>query len=90
MELDIEYDADKDALNRSKHKLSLALAADFEWDTAQIREDDRYDYPEQRFEATGYIGLRLYVMIYCLRDDLARVISLRPAKPNEYRRYAQT
>jgi len=85
----IEFDPDKDAINRAKHRLSLTLAEGFEWDTALIEEDTRYDYDEQRFRAFGYIGQRLYVMIYCLRDnDITRVISLRPAEPKEYRYYA--
>jgi len=87
--MEIEFDPIKDAINLEKHKLSLALAERFEWDSALIEEDTRYDYDEQRFKALGYIGLRLYVLIYCLRDDdITRVISLRPAEPKEYRYYA--
>jgi len=91
----IEYDAAKDAANLAKHGVSLALAADFEWDTACIEEDRRFEYDEQRFKATGYIGMRLYVLIYCLPDDddddeTTRVISLRPAEPKECRDYAET
>jgi len=87
----IEYDPAKNGLNRRKHGIFLSLAEVFEWDTAQIEEDTRFDYPEQRFEATGYIGQRLYVMIYYLvADDIARIISLRRAEPREYRRYAET
>jgi uncharacterized DUF497 family protein len=44
-------------------------------------------YAEQRLEATGLIGERLHVMIYCLRSDVVRVISLRKANPREVRRY---
>jgi len=87
----IEFDPAKDAANLRKHGVSLALAADFEWDTAHIEEDKRFDYEEQRFKATGYIGMRLYVLIYCLiDDDSTRAISLRPAEPKEYRQYAET
>jgi len=88
----IEFDPVKDAANLRKHGVSLALAVDFEWETARIEEDARFDYEEQRFKATGYIGMRLYVLIYCLLDheDATRVISLRPAEPKEYRHYAET
>jgi len=88
----IEFDPIKDAANLRKHGVSLALAVDFEWETARIEEDTRFDYEEQRFKATGYIGMRLYVLIYCLLDceDVTRVISLRPAEPKEYRHYAET
>jgi len=89
MELDIDYDPDKDVLNQQKHQMSLALAAAFEWDSAQIEEDRRYDYGELRFRATGYIGQRLHVMIFTPRGDIARIISLRRAEKFEERRYAQ-
>jgi len=89
MELDIDYDPDKDALNQQKHKISLALATHFEWDSAQIEEDRRYNYGELRFKATGYIGQRLHVMIFTPRDDIARIISLRRAEKYEERHYAQ-
>lgn len=50
----------------------------------------RQQYAEQRFEAIGYIGLRLHVMVYCLRGDAIRVISLRKANAREVKRYAET
>jgi len=90
MEIDIEYDHSKDAINARKHGVSLALAEVFEWDTAKIEEDRRFDYGERRFQATGYIGMRLYYMIFCRRGDKTRVISLRKANPREMKRYATT
>jgi len=53
-----------------------------------VEADVRFDYPEPRFKATGYIGLRLYVVIFCVRDDAKRIISLRKANPREEKRYA--
>jgi len=88
--VDYEFDPDKDRFNIARHGLSLTEAEYFEWDTAVLWEDTREAYGEQRFQATGYIGDRLCVMIYCLRDDIVRVISLRKAEPKEMRRYAQT
>jgi len=85
----IEFDPTKDAINRGNHKLSLMLAADFEWDTAHIEEDRTLYYDEQRFKATGYIGQRLYVLIFCMRGDTPRAISLRRAEKYEERRYAK-
>jgi uncharacterized DUF497 family protein len=82
-----EFDPAKDEINRDKHGLSLADADGFEWDTAVVREDTRKPYGEQRLEATGLIGDRLHVMIYCLRGDAVRVISLRKANPREVKRY---
>jgi uncharacterized DUF497 family protein len=88
--VDYEFDPAKDDSNLDKHGLSLADAEGFEWETVVVREDTRRQYAEQRFEATGYIGQRLHVMIYCLRSDTVRVISLRKANYREEKRYAET
>jgi len=87
--MQIEYDPAKDASNRRKHGVSLYEAVRFEWDTAHIEEDTRHDYGEQRFKATGYIGQRLYVLIFCMRGNTPRTISLRRAEKYEERRYAK-
>lgn len=88
--MEIGYDPAKNASNIEKHGLTLAEAAGFEWETALVREDTRQQYPEQRFEATGFMGKRLYVMVFCLRGDALRVISLRKANSREVNRYAKT
>ena len=41
----------KDAVNQAKHGLSLALAAELEWETALIWTDNRKDYGEVRQSA---------------------------------------
>jgi len=89
MEVPVDYDPAKDAVNTHKHGVSLALAKFFEWDTAQIEEDLRFDYGEQRFQATGYIGARLYFMVFCVRGETIRVISLRKTNKREERHYAR-
>lgn len=88
--MNYEFSPAKDESNLDKHGMSLADAEDFEWMTAVVREDTRRRYAEQRFEATGYIGARLHVMVYCLRSDAVRVISLRKANAREIKRYAKT
>lgn len=88
--MDYEFDPTKDKSNLDKHGLSLAEAESFEWETAVVREDTRKQYAEKRLDATGYIGERLHVMVYCLRPDAIRVISLRKANTREVKRYAET
>ncbi|MDR2187254.1 MAG: BrnT family toxin [Azonexus sp.] len=87
--MDYEFDPDKDRLNRIQHGIGLSEAGGFEWDTAVVREDRRYDYDEQRFEATGFIGNDLYVMPFCWRGEVVRVISLRRADNREKRNYVR-
>ena len=51
--MEIEFDPDKNAVNRRKHRIDLADAAGFEFETSVVDEDDRRDYGEARFQALG-------------------------------------
>jgi len=86
----IEFDPTKNVVNLAKHGIPFEAVQFFDWDTAQIEEDARYPYPEARFKATGYVGQRVYVVIFCVRGDARRIISLRKANPREMKRYANT
>ena len=83
----IIFDKAKDEANRAKHHCSLALAEAFEWDTALARQDDGYSYGEVRMAAIGWLGDRLYVVVFTDRDEERRIISLRKANKREVRRY---
>lgn len=83
------FDPAKDVINREKHGVSLADAADFEWDSAVTWPDQRGGYGEHRMIGLGYIGLRLFAVVYVDRDDSRRIISLRKANQREINRYAQ-
>lgn len=85
--MDIEFDPTKDQANREKHGLSLALADEFEFDTALIEIDERRDYNEERFVALGLIAERVHVMVFTVRGEAIRVISLRKANRREVKRY---
>ena len=56
---------------------------------ALILEDTRKEYPERRFQALGYIGDRLHMLVFTPRNSKVHVISLRKANPREVRRYEQ-
>jgi uncharacterized protein len=85
--MDIEFDPAKDAKNIADHGVSLAAAAEFEWETAFEREDDRFDYGEVRIVALGLIGSRLHVLVYTVRGEVLRAISLRKANDREVKFY---
>lgn len=89
-EIEIEFDPVKNQSNLEKHGVSLADAANFEWEAAQIDEDLRSVYPEKRFRATGQLGERLHVLIFCKRGDATRVISLRTANERGAKSYANS
>jgi uncharacterized DUF497 family protein len=86
--LNYEFDPKKLAVNVYVHGVWFQEARRFEWETAVIRVDSRRQYPETRFEAVGYIGERLYVLVFCLRSVNIRIISLRKANAREVARYA--
>lgn len=86
----IEFDPDKNQRNIKERQIPFELVEEFEWETALIREDKREDYSETRFCALGYIGIRMYHLVFTLRNDRIRVISLRKANRREVNRYAET
>lgn len=73
--------------NLEKHRVDFDAVYDFDWDTAVIEFDDRYDEP--RWIAIGYIGFRLFTVVYTDRGDITRIISVRRSDPGEIRYYAQ-
>lgn len=87
--MEVESDPAKDATNIAKHGVSLQAAERFDWDTALVVEDDRFDYGEVRFYAVGYIGDRLHTLIYAdgSHEDAIRAISLWPSTRAEVKRY---
>ncbi len=88
--MDISFDKAKETANIAKHGMSLAAANELEWNTALIWPDIRRDYGETRWVSIGYIGLRLYVVVFTQRGQAIRIISLRKANTREIRRYAET
>lgn len=55
---------------------------------ALIRIDERADYGETRYEAIGPLNGRLCVLVFTVRDETIRVISLRKASSREAKRHA--
>jgi uncharacterized DUF497 family protein len=83
----ITYDSGKDATNTSKHGVSLSLARKIDWDSIDASPDHRRDYCEERYVAAAPINGRLYVVVFVIRDDTLRIISLRKANKREVQHY---
>jgi uncharacterized protein len=84
----IEYDADKDEINRFKHGLSLAFGRDIltapdSVFVSTIRIDDE----EERWKAIARINGKLYTAVHVWRDEIVRMISVRRSNDSEQRRY---
>ena len=86
----ITFDPAKDSVNIEKHGVSLAHAAGFEWDEAMTWPDQRHEYGEHREIGLGYIGDRLFTVVFVDRGEERRIISLRKANRREEKIYAQT
>lgn len=83
------FDPAKDAVNRAKHGVSLALAEILFAGRHLSVSDDRFEYGEIREVAFGLINGRLFVCVYADREAERRVISLRKANKREVKRYGE-
>ena len=87
----IEFDPAKDKGNQAKHGVSLALAADLDWEAALVWVDDhRFDYAELRMIALAPETDTLYYVAYVDRGDVRRIISLRRANRREVKHYVES
>ena len=83
----IEFDQQKNQRNIELRGIDFTLAYEFDYENAL--EVEQIIDGERRFFALGYIGLRLYALVYTLRDHTVRVISLRKANKREVKHYEQ-
>lgn len=85
----IEFDLAKDASNRAKHGISLALAERLDWDAALVWIDERFDYGEWRMIALAPETSTLYYAAFVDHDNVRRIISLRKATRLEVKHYVE-
>jgi hypothetical protein len=78
-----DWDDEKARQNETKHGVSFAAVYGFDWSTAIEAEDARYDYGETRMQALGRIAQKYHVLVYTMRGDRIRIISLRKANKRE-------
>jgi uncharacterized protein len=50
-------------------------------------EDDRFAYPERRYNTIGFVDGRIAKLTYCQESENLRVISFRKATKREARQY---
>lgn len=84
----VTFDPAKSERNEAERGIPFGAAAVFDWSTALVAEDTRRDYGERRYQAVGFIGERLHVLVFTPRDRGVHVISLRRANGRERKRYA--
>jgi uncharacterized protein len=78
-----EFDPAKEAINLSKHGISLARWIDLDMKITFV--DSRRDYGEIRYRGYGYIDGVAYCLVFTDRNGQVRPISLRRAHNKEMR-----
>ena len=85
--MEFEWDEEKRASNIIKHGFDFIDVWQL-FDREYIQEIARVgEGGEERLLATGFVLSFPATVIYTMRDDAMRIISLRKARTNEQRRY---
>jgi uncharacterized DUF497 family protein len=87
--VEITFDPAKNERNLRERGIDFRLTAEFEFATAVYMQDTRKDYGEIRIRALGYIGETLHALVFTMRGNALRVISLRKAKRRERNQYGK-
>ena len=90
----ITWDASKNRVNRSKHRLSFETARHVFDDPLHITRQDRVENGELRWQTLGMVsGVMLVLVAHSWTDsngeDAIRIISARKADKSERRVYEQ-
>jgi uncharacterized DUF497 family protein len=86
--VNIEFDPAKDAANLGKHGISLAEAAEFDFTTAVVIRDDRFDYGEVRYRVFAYVEGQGRCLVFTVTGPATiRAISYRRARYKEMNRH---
>ena len=86
--MDVEYDADKDEINRFKHRLPLAFGKRvFDAFGSVAVPTFREENEEERWKAIGEVDGKLFTAVYVWRGNVIRIISVRRSNESEQRIY---
>ncbi len=83
----ITWNASKNQKNIRERDLPFEMIYGFDWETAVYNEDTRFDYPEVRISAYGFIDARLYHVVFTETNNGIHVISFRKANARERKCY---
>ena len=87
--MEFEWDEAKNSSNRTKHEVDFALVHSFDWESAIVEPDKRFDYGEDRLLARGYAHGLGYSIVFTFRGQVVRIISIRQFNRKEERRYGR-
>lgn len=89
--MELEWDADKAALNLQKHGISFEDAALVFYDHGRIETyDGRENYNEDRWATIGVAYFAVLYVVYTIRhEETVRLISARKANASERKQYRE-
>ena len=91
MDVNFEWDDNKNNLNIKNHGLDFADVWQIFDEPMAIDIDDREEYGEERFVGIGFLKNFVVVVVFAEpREDTIRVISLRRALKYERERFEKT
>lgn len=80
-----EWDENKRRRNVEERDLDFAQVANFDWENATVCTSNRQG--EERFVAYGYIGDRVYAVVFTFRNGVTCIISFRRASDKDVNEY---
>lgn len=86
--MDIGFDPDKRAWTLAERQLDFVDAARIFEGVTLTQEDDRFAYPEPRFQTYGWLAGRLVLLVWTPIETGIRVIWMRNCHDKESRRIA--
>lgn len=84
--MNFEWDEEKRLTNIRKHGFDFRDAQDL-LEGAHVVIPSRYQGQEPRLLATGLLQGRFVTVVYTMRDETFRIISMRSARDEEGQRY---
>ena len=83
----ITCDPNKSRANYFKHGIVLEFAQYLDWANEMVWQDVRQNYNEVRMSGLVPLEGKVYAVVYVLRAESTRMISLRKANKREAKRY---
>ena len=80
-------DPHKSRTNYFKHGIVLEFAQYLDWTKEVVWQDVRYSYNEVRMSGLVPLEGKVYAVVYVVRAEFTRMISLRKANKREAKHY---
>jgi uncharacterized protein len=88
MDIVLEWDEEKNAINKRKHGVSFEKAKKVFFDPRRFETfDKKHSFFEERLITVGFSDLTLLTVVFTEKDDIVRIISARKAKKDEEEEY---